>query len=81
MGIPGNYQHPHMRAAFEAKSAAAKRHGLAMGVGGVRDDLPFQTWLVQLGVRYLTGGSDTGYILSAGRADVRQQRAIPLKPT
>jgi len=46
----------------------------------LREDLAFQTWLVQLGVRYLTSGSDVGYILSAGRADVRQQRAIPLKP-
>jgi hypothetical protein len=25
-------------------------------------------------------GSDVGYFLSAGRADVRQQRAIPLEP-
>ena len=80
MGIPGDYKHPRMRAAFEATAAAARRHGKAMGVGGVREDLAFQTWLVQLGVRYLTSGSDVGYILSAGRADVRQQRAIPLKP-
>jgi 2-keto-3-deoxy-L-rhamnonate aldolase RhmA len=80
MGIPGEYQHARMRAAFETTAAAAKAHRKAMGVGGVREDLPFQTWLIQLGVRYLTGGSDVGYILSAGRADVRQQRAIPLTP-
>ena len=79
MGIPGDYKHPHMRAAFEATAAAAKRYGKAMGVGGVREDLAFQTFLIQLGVRYLTGGSDVGYILSAGRTDVRQQRAIPLQ--
>jgi 2-keto-3-deoxy-L-rhamnonate aldolase RhmA len=78
MGIPGEYKHDRMRAAFGATAAAAKKHGKSMGVGGVREDLPFQTWLVQLGVRYLTSGSDVGYILSAGRADVRQQRAIPL---
>jgi hypothetical protein len=29
---------------------------------------------LRLGVRYLTGGSDVGYILSAGRADVKQLR-------
>jgi 2-keto-3-deoxy-L-rhamnonate aldolase RhmA len=73
MGIPGDYKHERMRAAFEATAAAARRHRKAMGVSGVREDLPFQTWLVQLGVRYLTSGSDVGYILSAGRADVRQQ--------
>ena len=78
MGIPGDYKHDRMRAAYEATAKAARRHGKWMGVGGVREDLQFQTWLVQLGVRYLTGGSDTGYILSAGRADVRQLRNVPL---
>ena len=43
-----------------------------MGVGGVRHDFEFQSWLLRLGIRYLTGGSDIGYILSAGRADVKQ---------
>jgi hypothetical protein len=37
-----------------------------MGVGGVREDLEFQKWLMELGTRYLTGGSDAGYVLSAG---------------
>jgi hypothetical protein len=30
-----------------------------MGVGGVRQDFEFQSWLLRLGVRYLTGGSDS----------------------
>jgi len=77
MGIPGDYKNDRMRRVFEATAAAAKRHGKAMGVSGVREDLPFQAWLVQLGVRCLTSGSDVGYILSGGWADVRQQRAIP----
>ena len=45
-------------------------HGKSMGVGGVREDFEFQTWLMQFGMRYLTGGPDVGYILSAGRANV-----------
>ena len=49
-----------------------------MGVGGVREDFEFQTWLMQLGMRYLTGGSDVGYILSAGRADVKRLREVQL---
>jgi len=36
-----------------------------MGVGGVRQDFEFQSWLLLLGVRYLTGGSNVGYILPA----------------
>ncbi len=76
MGIPGEYAHDRMRAAFEATARAAKAHGKSFGVGGVRDDLDFQSWLLKLGMRYLTGGSDVGYILSAGRRDVAQLRAV-----
>jgi hypothetical protein len=47
-----------------------------MGVGGVRQDVDFQSWLLKLGVRYLTSGSDTLYILSGGRADVKQIREV-----
>jgi 2-keto-3-deoxy-L-rhamnonate aldolase RhmA len=78
MGIPGQYQHERMRAAFETVAKAARSHGKAMGVGGVRQDFEFQSWLLRLGVRYLTGGSDVGYILSAGRADVKQLRELKL---
>ena len=38
-----------------------------------------QSWLLRLGVRYLTGGSDVSYILSAGRGDVKYQ-PISLRP-
>ena len=49
-----------------------------MGVDGVREDPRSQTWLLQVGMRYLTGGSDVGYILSASRADVKRQREVRL---
>jgi 2-keto-3-deoxy-L-rhamnonate aldolase RhmA len=67
-----------MREAYEAITRAARAHCKSMGVGGVREDLEFQTRLTQLGMRYLTGGSDVGYILSAGRADVRRLREVRL---
>jgi 2-keto-3-deoxy-L-rhamnonate aldolase RhmA len=76
MGIPGQYKHTRMRQAYEAPARAARAHGKSMGVGGVREDFEFQTWLMQLGMRYLTGGSDVGYILSAGRADVERLREV-----
>jgi 2-keto-3-deoxy-L-rhamnonate aldolase RhmA len=78
MGLPGQYTHERMRAAFETVARAAKGHRKGMGVGGVRQDFEFQSWLLRLGVRYLTGGSDVGYILSAGRADVKQLRELKL---
>ena len=46
--------------------------------GGVRLDFEFQSWLIKLGMRYPTRGSDIAYILSAGRADVKQLRELKL---
>lgn len=51
---------------------------LCMGVIGVRDDFEFQTWLTQLGMRYVTGSSVVDYILSAGRADLKRLREVQL---
>ena len=67
-----------MREADEAVSKAARAYGKSMGVSGMREDLGFQTWLMQLGMRNLTGGWDVGYILGAGRADVRRLREVRL---
>ena len=49
-----------------------------MGVNGVREDLACRTWPLQLRVRHLTGGSELGHLLSRGRRDVRQLRAVKL---
>ena len=38
IGIPGQYAHDRMRAAFETVALAAKSHSEAMRVGGVRRD-------------------------------------------
>ena len=69
---------PHEGRLRDRRRRRRAAHGKAMGVGGVRQDFEFQSWLLRLGVRYLTGGSDVGYILSAGRADVKQLRELKL---
>jgi 2-keto-3-deoxy-L-rhamnonate aldolase RhmA len=74
MGVPNQHKHARMRQAYEATARAARSHGKSIGVGGVREDFEFQTWLIQLGMRYLTGGSDVGYILGAGSL-------VPVAPT
>lgn len=78
MGIPGQYTHDRMREAYMATARAARANGKSMGVGGVRDDVPFLTWLVGLGVRYLSGASDVGLVTSGGRKDVQTMRKIAL---
>jgi 4-hydroxy-2-oxoheptanedioate aldolase len=76
MGIPAAYSDPRMKAVFEKVAKACKTHGKAMGVGGARGERQMQEYLVGLGVRYLTTGSDVSYLMSAARADVAALRAL-----
>ena len=76
MGIPAAYGDPRMRAVFEKVARACKAHGKSMGVGGARGDRELQRYLIGLGVRYLTSGSDVGYLMAAARADVEGIRGI-----
>ena len=77
MGV--NQMHPPACAKiYEATANTARAHRKSMGVGAIREHFEFQIWLMQLGMSCLTGGSDVGYILTAGRADVRRQREVQL---
>jgi 2-keto-3-deoxy-L-rhamnonate aldolase RhmA len=76
MGIPAQYGDARMRAVFEKVARACKAHGKSMGVGGARGDRDLQRYLLGLGVRYLTSGSDVGYLMNAAKADVEAIRGI-----
>jgi hypothetical protein len=69
-------KHERMHEPYETIAKAAKTLGKSMGIGGLRHDVEFQSWLLKLGVRYLTSASGTLYILSGGRADVKQIRGV-----
>jgi hypothetical protein len=62
------------RPSLKRRRVTARRAGSA-ACGRIFE---FQSWLLRLGVYYLTGGSDVGYILSDGRGDVKQLRELIL---
>jgi len=76
MGIPAAYRDKRMVAVFEQVAAVCRKHGKAMGVGGARGDFALQRDLIQLGVRYLTAGSDVSYLMSAARKEVASMRGL-----
>jgi 2-keto-3-deoxy-L-rhamnonate aldolase RhmA len=78
LGIPGAYHDPRMRAVYQNVITACRTHDKAMGVGGARGDFELQSELIQLGVRYLTSGSDVSYLMSAARGEVNALRALKL---
>ncbi len=74
MGIPGEWRHPRLREAFAAAAAACRKHRRVLGVGGVSGDLDLQRKLYRMGGTFMIAGSDTGYLMSAARADVSALR-------
>jgi 2-keto-3-deoxy-L-rhamnonate aldolase RhmA len=77
-GIPGQVDHPKLRAAYERVAEACKTHGRILGVGGIRHNVKLQGELVRLGARFVIAGTDTNYVLAGARADTSALRAIPL---
>ncbi len=76
LGVPGDLRDPRMMAGFKKVSEACRKHGKAMGVGGARGDEKLQKDLIALGVRYLTIGSDVGFLMAAATKDVTALRAL-----
>jgi hypothetical protein len=66
IGIPAAYSDPRMRTVSEKSARACRSHVKAMGVGGARGDGELQRYLIGLGVRYLTTGSDVGFVIVRG---------------
>jgi 2-keto-3-deoxy-L-rhamnonate aldolase RhmA len=77
-GIPGQVDHPKLRAAYERVAEACKTHGRILGVGGIRHNVKLQGELVRLGARFVIAGTDTNYVLAGAHADTSALRAIPL---
>ena len=76
MGIPGQLRHPKLLEAYQTVAKACKKHGIAMGIGGIRGDAELQTQLIGLGARFLIAGSDTTYLAAAASKDAAALRAL-----
>ncbi len=78
MGIPSQYGHERMHEAVETVVAAARNQGKHPGLGGVNDNA-LVTKYVQMGMRFMSTGTDVGYMMAAATARARFFRGIPLK--
>src|SRR5215212_1291778 len=76
MGIPGDYENPKVREAYARAIAAAKKHGKYVGVGGLGSRPKLIAQFVNMGARYVSTGSDLGFLLSAATESARQVRAF-----
>jgi 4-hydroxy-2-oxoheptanedioate aldolase len=76
MGIPGDYENPRVRDAYARAIAAAKKHGKHVGVGGLGSQPKLIAEFVKMGARYVSTGTDLGFLLSAATAQAKQVRAL-----
>ena len=66
LGVPGQFDHPEIRAAYEGVIAACAKHHKSPGMGGIYTPSLMATY-INMGARFLLGGSDLSFLLHAGR--------------
>ena len=78
LNIPGQLDHPSIIEAYEATISACKKHGKYVGMGGIYTPDLIEKY-VGMGVQMVLGGSDLGFMISAGKEQTRKIRDM-IKP-
>ena len=68
LGVPGQYDHPGVHEAYVQVAAACARHCKHLGVGGLNARPDIARQMIALGASYVSAGSDTGFLMTAGSA-------------
>ena len=78
MGILGDFRAPAFLDAARAVAQACREHDVVFGIAGIRDQ-ELLTELVGLGLRFVSAGTDAGFMAEAAGAQVRRLREIPVE--
>ncbi|WP_245478066.1 MULTISPECIES: aldolase/citrate lyase family protein [unclassified Mesorhizobium] len=68
LGVPGQLDHPKVREAYAHVAAACRAKGKHLGVGGLNSRPDIAREMIAIGGRYVSAGSDTGFLMSAATA-------------
>jgi 2-keto-3-deoxy-L-rhamnonate aldolase RhmA len=74
LGVPGQLDHPSVREAYEHVAAGCRAKGKHLGVGGLNSRPDIAREMIALGAKYVSAGSDTGFLMSAATAAVKAFR-------
>ena len=77
-GLPGDYDHPRVREVYAKTIALCRRHGKHCGVGGLSTRPDLVAEFVKMGARYVSTGTDLGFLLGACTARAQAVREIKL---
>jgi 2-keto-3-deoxy-L-rhamnonate aldolase RhmA len=80
LGIAGQYGHDVIREAYRRTIAAARASGKHVGVGGLASQPAIAASFVEMGARYVSTGTDLGFLLAAATEKARAVAALtPVK--
>jgi 2-keto-3-deoxy-L-rhamnonate aldolase RhmA len=65
-GIPGEYAHPKVEAAYRKVIEACRKHGKSPGMGGVVDHALLDKY-IGMGMRFILSGNDIGFLMAGAR--------------
>ena len=77
-GIPGEYDHPRVREAYAATIATCRKRRKHCGVGGLATRPDLVAEFVRMGARYVSTGTDLGFLMGALTARAKAVREIEL---
>lgn len=77
LGLPGQFEHDKVREAYTRSIAAARKHGKHVGVGGLASRPQLVAEFVKMGARYVSTGTDIGFLLAEATARAKQVRDLP----
>ena len=78
MGLAGQYDHPKVHEIYGTVIGACRRHGKHCGVGGLASRPDLMAEYVRMGARYVSTGTDLGFLLGACVARANAVREIKL---
>ena len=78
MGILGQFRDPTFLDAVREVAKACRAHDKVFGIAGIRD-LELLTELVELGLRFVSAGTDAGFMTEAATAHAARLRTIPVE--
>ena len=78
LGLPGQYDHPRVRDCYARTIAACRARGKHCGVGGLASRPDLIAEYVRMGARYVSTGTDLGFLLAACTEKARQVAEIAL---
>jgi 4-hydroxy-2-oxoheptanedioate aldolase len=78
-GFPGEYDHPKVHEAYSKTLAACRKHGKHLAVGGFASRADLAAKYVRMGARYVSTGTDFGFLLAACAAKAKEVRDMGLE--